>query len=79
MSTRLPLGFRFAGVHCGIKRKPQNPDIALIVSDRPATAAGVYTQNRIYAAPVQVDRERTPNELTQAVVGGSFAVILHSA
>ncbi|HUS37881.1 MAG: bifunctional glutamate N-acetyltransferase/amino-acid acetyltransferase ArgJ [Pirellulales bacterium] len=71
MSTRLPLGFRFAGVHCGIKRKPQNPDIALIVSDRPATAAGVYTQNRIYAAPVQVDRERTPNELTQAVVVNS--------
>lgn len=58
----LPKGFRYAGVHCGIK--PGSPsdklDFALVVSERPATAAGVYTQNLNCGAPVVYDRERTP-------------------
>jgi glutamate N-acetyltransferase/amino-acid N-acetyltransferase len=54
-------GFRFAGVACGIK--PQTAayggralDLALIVSDAPCSAAGVFTQNRFPAAPVLYDR-----------------------
>src|SRR5438309_743563 len=39
--------FRFAGVHCGIRSDPQRLDLALVVSDRPAAAAGVFTQNRV--------------------------------
>jgi glutamate N-acetyltransferase/amino-acid N-acetyltransferase len=42
--------------------------LTLIVCDQPATAAGVYTQNLVVAAPVQVDRQRTPNDRTRAVV-----------
>jgi glutamate N-acetyltransferase/amino-acid N-acetyltransferase len=54
-------GFRFAGVACGLK--PQTAayggralDLALIVSDVPCAAAGVFTQNRFPAAPVLYDR-----------------------
>ncbi|MDH3640279.1 MAG: bifunctional ornithine acetyltransferase/N-acetylglutamate synthase, partial [Gammaproteobacteria bacterium] len=71
MSINIPHGFRFAGVHCGIKRSAEKPDVTLVVADQPVTAAGVYTQNRIFAAPVQLDRERTPNGRTRAVVVNS--------
>ena len=63
----VPQGFRLAGVHCGIKRNPQKEDFTLIVSDRPATAAGVYTKNLVFAAPVHFDRERTPHEHCRAI------------
>ncbi len=56
----VPAGFKLAGVHCSIKSKSQNPDLTLIVADQPCVAAGVYTQNVVFAAPVQIDRERTP-------------------
>jgi len=56
----LPRGFRMGGVHAGLKRNPTREDITLIVSDLPATAAGVYTTNLVFAAPVAFDRERTP-------------------
>ena len=36
--------YRFAGVHCGLRPDPQRLDLALIVSDVPATAAGVFTR-----------------------------------
>ncbi len=47
-------GFRVAGVHCGLK-KNNALDFALIVSDRPCTAAGVFTINHMKAAPVIFD------------------------
>ncbi|HEX5446244.1 MAG TPA: bifunctional glutamate N-acetyltransferase/amino-acid acetyltransferase ArgJ [Pirellulales bacterium] len=68
MSPTVPQGFRLAGVHAGIKRNPQKPDLTLVVSERPATAAGVYTQNLVFAAPVKLDRARTPCEQIRAVV-----------
>jgi glutamate N-acetyltransferase/amino-acid N-acetyltransferase len=58
----LPQGFRAAGAHAGLKRNPTREDISLIVSDRDATAAGVYTTNLVFAAPVAFDRSRTPGE-----------------
>jgi len=56
----LPKGFRVAGAHAGLKRNPTREDISLVVSDLPATAAGVYTTNLVFAAPVAFDRARTP-------------------
>lgn len=56
----LPRGFRVAGVHAGVKRNPTREDVALVVSDLPATAAGVYTTNLVFAAPVAYDRALTP-------------------
>jgi glutamate N-acetyltransferase/amino-acid N-acetyltransferase len=50
-------GFKVAGVHCGLK-KDGKLDFALIVSDTPSTAAGVFTTNQVKAAPVLVDMER---------------------
>ena len=67
----LPLGYTFAGVHCGIKRNPNKPDLTLVRSDAPAVAAGVYTQNLVFAAPVAVDRSRTPCDDIHAVVVNS--------
>src|ERR1700716_2902610 len=63
MSTlHLARGFRFAGVPCGIRPNgdPQRRDLALVVSDVPAVAAGVFTQNCVRAAPVRVCQERLP-------------------
>jgi glutamate N-acetyltransferase/amino-acid N-acetyltransferase len=51
-----PSGFRAAGISAGIKASGK-PDLALIVSDRPATAAAVFTTNKALAAPVVVSRE----------------------
>jgi glutamate N-acetyltransferase/amino-acid N-acetyltransferase len=56
-SVTAPAGFRAAGIACGIK-KNGNPDLALIVSDRPAAAAAVFTTNKAQAAPVLVSRAR---------------------
>jgi glutamate N-acetyltransferase/amino-acid N-acetyltransferase len=51
----LPIGFRFASTYAGI-RKVEKDDVALIVSDRPALAAAVFTKNLVAAAPVEVAR-----------------------
>ena len=67
----LPAGFRAAGIHAGLKRNPTREDVALFVSDRPATAAAVYTTNLVYAAPVAYDRERTPGEGFRVIVVNS--------
>ncbi len=55
MSDQVPLGFRFAAGYAGIRKK-QAPDLALMVSDAPATAAGVFTKNSVAAAPVLLSK-----------------------
>src|SRR5260370_29212876 len=64
----LARGFRYAGVHSGIRPDPERLDLALIASDRPAAAAGVFTQNRVCAAPVYVCRERLPTAQARGIV-----------
>jgi glutamate N-acetyltransferase / amino-acid N-acetyltransferase len=66
MSTRLPIGYRAAGIFCGVKRSAKL-DLSLVVSDRPAVGVGVYTKNLVCAAPVKIDRERTPSESIRVV------------
>ena len=68
MSWQIPLGFTFAGVYCGIKRQPDKLDLSLVVADRPCVAAGVYTRNRVVAAPVLLDRQRTPSHAIRGIV-----------
>ena len=66
---QLPKGFRFAGVHSGLRSsEPGRLDLALIVSDTPAAAAGVFTQNRVAAAPVHVCKERLPRNDARGIV-----------
>ena len=55
-TLELPAGYRFAAGYAGI-RKQQADDLALMVSDRPASAAGVFTRNQVRAAPVDFSAE----------------------
>jgi glutamate N-acetyltransferase/amino-acid N-acetyltransferase len=64
----LARGFRFAGLHSGLRPDPNRRDLALVVSDVPATAAGVFTQNHVRAAPVRVCQERVPGADVRGVV-----------
>ena len=66
---KVPLGFRFAGVHAGLK--PRRRDVALVVSDVPAVAAGCFTVNLAAAAPILDARPRVP-------AGGFRAVVINS-
>jgi len=66
--TKLPRGFRYAGVKCGVRPDRDRLDLALVTSERPATAAGVFTQNRVCAAPVIVCRERLPTDDARGIV-----------
>ena len=56
----LPRGFRFAATNCGLRKAP-NLDLGLIVSDEEVTAAGVFTQNLVQAAPVVLCRQHLRN------------------
>ncbi len=60
-------GFAAAGIACGIK-KNGNPDLGLIFCERPAAVAGVFTRNRVKAAPVLLDQERMAAGRCRAVV-----------
>lgn len=59
-SVTSPKGFKAAGIFCGIKKKKK--DLALIVSDKPSTAAGVYTLNKVKAAPLLISKEITESD-----------------
>jgi glutamate N-acetyltransferase/amino-acid N-acetyltransferase len=67
-NLHLARGYRFASVHCGIRPDPARLDLALVVSETPASAAGVFTQNRVRAAPVRVCQERLPAMAARGVV-----------
>jgi len=56
-SGTYPAGFNATGIHCGVKKKPDVKDLALVLSDRPCSAAAVFTTNAFQAAPVLVSRE----------------------
>jgi len=64
----LARGYRYAGIVSGLRAEPDRRDVAVIVSDRPATAVGVFTQNRVCAAPVRVSRDRLPRADARAIV-----------
>ena len=63
-------GFRFSGVHGGLKKRGRR-DFALIVADQPVVCAAVFTTNAAAAAPVIVAREHTKNHRIQIVMVNS--------
>ncbi len=65
----IPLGFQMAGVRCGLKNKRN--DLGLILSDRPARAAGVLTTNAVRAACVDYTRDSLRGGILRAVVVNS--------
>ena len=74
-----PQGFLASGVFCDIKRlgtgkgsnKGQKRDLALIVSEVPATVAGMFTTNQVCAAPVKICLKRVKGGRAQALVVNS--------
>jgi glutamate N-acetyltransferase/amino-acid N-acetyltransferase len=60
-------GFKASGITAGLKKKDKK-DLGLIYSDVPANAAGVFTQNRVKAAPVILDKERIKKGVCQAII-----------
>lgn len=78
-SVIAPKGFKASGVFCDIKRlgtgkgsaKGNKRDLALIVSDVPASVAGMFTTNQVCAAPVKVCLDRVRRGKAQAIVVNS--------
>ena len=74
-----PLGFKAAAVFCDIKRlgtgkgseKGRKDDLALIVSDVPAAVAGMFTTNRVCAAPVKVSAKNAARNFARGIVVNS--------
>ena len=64
-------GFRANGVLCGIKPGRQAPDLALIISERPAAAAAIYTKNLVKGAPLLVTKEHLQDNQAQAIIVNS--------
>jgi glutamate N-acetyltransferase / amino-acid N-acetyltransferase len=52
----LPRGFRFGATRAGLKQSGRT-DFSLIVADAPASAAAVFTANKVSAAPLTIDKE----------------------
>jgi glutamate N-acetyltransferase/amino-acid N-acetyltransferase len=63
-------GFEAAGIAAGLKKK-EKKDLGLIFSKVPANAAGVFTRNRVKAAPVILDRERIKKGVCRAIIVNS--------
>lgn len=64
-------GFTANGIHCGIRKNKQKRDLALIVSERRASAAAVYTTNLVKGAPLTVTKENIQDGFAQAVICNS--------
>ncbi len=62
-----PEGFFSAGFHCGVKKSTKR-DIALVYAPEKCTAAGVFTKNKIQAAPVIISRNNLKNGFAQALI-----------
>ncbi len=70
MSVIMCPGFKASGVASGLKKKGQK-DLGLIYSEVPATVAGLFTKNRVKAAPVLLDMELIKSGVCQAVIVNS--------
>ena len=64
-------GFQANGIHCGIRKNHSKKDLALIVSQVPASAAAVYTTNLVKGAPLTVTKNNIADGVAQAVICNS--------
>src|SRR3989344_3271770 len=65
-----PKGFKANGLHCGIKNSNKS-DLALIYSEKPCTAAGVFTTNKVHASCVAISQAHLKYGHTQAIIANS--------
>lgn len=66
-----PLGFKAAGIHCGIRKNKSKKDLALIVSDVMCHAASTYTLNKVKGAPIAVTKQHLLNGEAKAIICNS--------
>ena len=64
-------GFVASGIHCGIRKNQTKKDLAMIKSQVRCPAAAVYTQNKVYGAPITVTRNNLSDGMAQAVIVNS--------
>ena len=64
-------GYQANGLYCGIRKNKDKKDIALIVSEVPASAAAVYTTNLVKGAPLTVTKNNISDGIAQAVICNS--------
>jgi len=60
-------GFKASSIKAGLK-KDKSPDIALFFSDKEAVAVGVFTTNRVKAAPVLLSMKHIQNGKARAII-----------
>ncbi|OGG80585.1 bifunctional ornithine acetyltransferase/N-acetylglutamate synthase [Candidatus Kaiserbacteria bacterium RIFCSPLOWO2_01_FULL_54_13] len=65
-----PLGFKASGMHCGVRVSRRN-DLALIFSNRPCQAAGVFTTNKVQASCVVINKQHLISGRAQAIIANS--------
>lgn len=63
-----PKGFLSSGIYCGIKQGTVKKDLALIYSEVPATASGMFTNNKVKGAPIYVCKDHLANKRAQAII-----------
>ena len=66
-----PKGFTAAGIHCGIRNNQTKKDLALLYSEVPCNAAAVYTQNKVYGAPITVTKANIADGMAQVMICNS--------
>ena len=66
-----PKGFRAGGVHCGVRKNKSKRDLAMIISEVPASAAAVYTQNLVKGAPIYVTQRNIADGIAQMAICNS--------
>ena len=64
-------GFTASGIHCGIRKNREKRDLALIVSQKRAAAAAVYTQNLVKGAPLMVTKANIADGCASAILCNS--------
>jgi len=64
-------GFQAGGVHCGVRKNRSKRDLSMILSDVPASAAAVYTQNLVKGAPIYVTQRNIENGVAQLAICNS--------
>lgn len=61
-------GFLASGVHCGLRKNKNKPDLALIYSEQICQAAAVYTQNKVKGAPIYVTQSHLKDNVAQGII-----------
>lgn len=63
-----PKGFLASGIHCGVKQGSTKKDLALIYSEVPANASGMFTKNKVKGAPIYICKDHLANKKAQAII-----------